>query len=262
MSKLICPNCGAPWPPDAAGRVVCEYCGSLLASEEPRRGTSYSQGPAIREPPIGSEAAELPDWMREMAVPPEREQVWPEGTEWRSGTAYTHRPGVPRRRRRSRVSCVAGFVFILVACLVVWSAFSAASVWLTNSSEPDERRREVAVSAQEGWQSTGLDVRPGQMVTITYLRGTWGVWGGPEGVKNQADAEGFVDEYRPQGPPLPSAPLGALLGRVGDGRPFLVGRGTRFRAGVGGVLSLRINDQWLNDNTGALHVAVVVEAPG
>ena len=94
MSKLICPNCGAPWPPDAAGRVVCEYCGSLLASDGPRRGTSYGQGPASREPSVGSEAAELPDWMREMAVPPGREQVRPEGMEWRSRTMHIHGPGV------------------------------------------------------------------------------------------------------------------------------------------------------------------------
>jgi hypothetical protein len=40
MSKLICPNCGAPWPPDAGGRVVREYCGSLLADEEARRDGS------------------------------------------------------------------------------------------------------------------------------------------------------------------------------------------------------------------------------
>jgi hypothetical protein len=40
MSKLICPNCGAAWPAGAAGRVVCEYCGSLLADEEARRDGS------------------------------------------------------------------------------------------------------------------------------------------------------------------------------------------------------------------------------
>jgi predicted amidophosphoribosyltransferase len=37
MSKLICPNCGAPRPAGVAGRVVCECCGSLLADEEARR---------------------------------------------------------------------------------------------------------------------------------------------------------------------------------------------------------------------------------
>ncbi|HUX75819.1 MAG TPA: hypothetical protein VMY40_04170 [Anaerolineae bacterium] len=37
MAKLIRPNCGAPWPADAGGRVVCGYCGSLLAGEEARR---------------------------------------------------------------------------------------------------------------------------------------------------------------------------------------------------------------------------------
>jgi hypothetical protein len=40
MSKLICPNCGAPWSPGAAGRVVYEFCGSLLSSEEARRDGS------------------------------------------------------------------------------------------------------------------------------------------------------------------------------------------------------------------------------
>jgi hypothetical protein len=38
MSKLIFPNCGAHWTAGAAGRVVCRYCGSLLAEEARRDG--------------------------------------------------------------------------------------------------------------------------------------------------------------------------------------------------------------------------------
>jgi hypothetical protein len=37
MSKLIFPNYGAHWTAGAAGRIVCRYCGSLLADEEARR---------------------------------------------------------------------------------------------------------------------------------------------------------------------------------------------------------------------------------
>ena len=74
------------------------------------------------------------------------------------------------------------------------------------------------------------------------------------------DAEGYVGEYRSVGLPLTNAPVGALLGRIGDGAPFLVGEGTRFRSGDSGAVRLMINDQSLEDNFGALRVEVQVSS--
>ena len=116
------------------------------------------------------------------------------------------------------------------------------------------------VSAQEPWQYTGVRVQSGQVVSISYLGGTWGVWGGARGAEHQADALGYEGEFRAVGLPVTSAPVGALLGRIGDGPAFLVGRELRFRSGETGALHLMINDHALDDNIGYLQVEVQVSS--
>jgi hypothetical protein len=116
----------------------------------------------------------------------------------------------------------------------------------------------VYVSANERWGDTGIEVRNGDIVSIDYLDGSWTVRGGASGQRNQAGPNGYPGEYLSVGVPLPSAPVGALVGRIGDGKPFLVGYGARFRAGEEGVLKFTINDVGLEDNTGALKLKVEV----
>src|SRR6185295_14809247 len=41
--------------------------------------------------------------------------------------------------------------------------------------------------------------------------------------------------------PLPKVRIGALIGRFGDGTPFLIGTGGTFKADRDGVLQLRVN---------------------
>ncbi len=72
----------------------------------------------------------------------------------------------------------------------------------------------------------------------------------------QTHAEGFEGEYRAVGLPLTRTPTGALVGRIGNGQPFLVDDEVRFRAGESGSLRLMINDQLLEGNPGALRVEV------
>ena len=116
----------------------------------------------------------------------------------------------------------------------------------------------VTVSAKQHWPKTGVEVQTGQIVSITYLNGTWGMWGGPEGVKRQADGTGFEDEYRDKAP-FPDAPLGALIGRVGSGPLFFVGNHLTFIAGEDGPLALQVNDGWLDDSTGELTVQITLQ---
>jgi hypothetical protein len=112
----------------------------------------------------------------------------------------------------------------------------------------------MTVPAQEDWHSSGLRVRPGQTVTVVYLGGTWSVWGGP---KQQADGAGHAGEYR-DSLPVPGAPAGALIGRIGEGPPFYVGNHLTLTTRQAGILWLGINDYWHTDNTGALQVRVSV----
>ena len=106
--------------------------------------------------------------------------------------------------------------------------------------------------------ATDIEVQHDDIVSIDYLDGAWTVRGGPVGQGNQVGPNGYPGEYLSVGVPLPSAPVGALVGRIGDGRPFQVGYGARFRAGEEGVLKFMINDVGLEDNTGALKLKVEV----
>jgi hypothetical protein len=116
------------------------------------------------------------------------------------------------------------------------------------------------VSTRSPWQSTDLYVPKGPVVAIRYMEGTSRVLGEARGAKMQIHAEGFVGECRAVGLPLTRAPVGVLVGRIGNGQPFLVDDEVRFRAGESGSLRLMINDQLLEDNPGALRVEVRISA--
>jgi hypothetical protein len=147
-------------------------------------------------------------------------------------------------------------MFAASLCMLGWVVFAivGASVvepasWLTVS-------RVITVPADRGWQYTGIRVREGQVVSIRYLDGRWGIWGGPRAVEQLTDAAGLPGEYRSLGLPLASAPAGALVGRIGTGAVFHVGTHTRFRSAERGRLELTINDHWLGDNLGAVRVEI------
>ena len=54
--------------------------------------------------------------------------------------------------------------------------------------------------------------------------------------------------------PIPNAPAGALIGRIDNGQPFLIGRNTSVRMPAGGTLFLGINDDNVSDNNGNFRV--------
>lgn len=114
------------------------------------------------------------------------------------------------------------------------------------------------VYAYRQWQSLGLELEAGDQVTIR-AQGQWqyspyvGLHG-PEGGGKPVTVDTYPIADRYSG-----VDGGALIGRIGDtGTPFYVGRGTVIFAELPGKLYLRINDDLLGDNKGALTVNVVV----
>ncbi len=115
------------------------------------------------------------------------------------------------------------------------------------------RERTVTVQARQAWTDTGIDVRRGQQI---YLAANgeirWGTGGrkdGPEGESNSP-----VNQNRP----IPNRPAGALIGRVGEyDAPFFAGsdRGP-YQMRAAGRLYLGVNDDYLQDNSGAFRVVV------
>ena len=109
----------------------------------------------------------------------------------------------------------------------------------------------VSVPANRAWTDTGLTVNQGDKVvfqatgTITYGRSP-GQTATPDGGQ----------DHRAQYP-APSLPVGALLGRVGNGAPFGIGTQTQpLPMPASGRLMLGINDNELSDNGGAYTVVV------
>ena len=121
---------------------------------------------------------------------------------------------------------------------------------------PHTRLSPTLIYAYRQWQSAGLDVQKGDVVTIRAT-GEW-------------QYSPFVGLHGPEGGgrpvTVPSYPLrhldgGVLLGRIGEGAPFYVGRGTKLVAQEAGRLYFRINDDLLGDNKGQLALTIEVRTP-
>ena len=114
------------------------------------------------------------------------------------------------------------------------------------------RERDVRVNARDAWTDTGISVRPGQTV---YFNATGRVRWGPGRQDGPAGEKGSP---RNEGRPIPSRPAAALIGRVGDGNDiFFIGDDSEgIRVRNGGTLYLGINDDFLQDNSGAFSVTV------
>jgi hypothetical protein len=115
-----------------------------------------------------------------------------------------------------------------------------------------ERERTVSVDARSPWTDTGVTVRNGQDVTFTASGEVrWG-----PGRRDGAEGERNSPYNRAR--PMPDRNAAALIGRIGEnGDPFFIGN-TRgpLRLRGSGRLYLGINDDFLQDNSGALRVLI------
>ncbi len=115
-------------------------------------------------------------------------------------------------------------------------------------------RKLVDVSANAGWQDSGIVLQKGMPVHIE-VRGTWKV-------VLETDAAGFVipEKMRPRASRIH---LGSLVGVIASSpselekmKPFLIKPGQDFVAKESGRLSMRMFDIQPADNEGALKVLV------
>lgn len=110
----------------------------------------------------------------------------------------------------------------------------------------------IAVHANRPWTDTGLVVRSGEAMRFAAS----GEIKFGMGDTQRANADGNA-EVRNTSFPVSSAPVGALIGRIGTGEPFLIGSRTEpITMGRTGRLFLGINDDGFGDNTGQFVVKV------
>ena len=111
----------------------------------------------------------------------------------------------------------------------------------------------VTIEAARGWNETGIIVGAGDLLTIKYVSGEWSPWPG-----GAYDAIGSGGDPRCRCNVMDAVSHAALIGRIEENQPFLVGKEYRHQVGENGKLYLGINDVDLYDNSGSLEVEVTV----
>jgi hypothetical protein len=105
----------------------------------------------------------------------------------------------------------------------------------------------LMVPAQQAWTPTGLAVRRGERLTFTA--------NGQITFPGTASPQGSSETN--QGNPLPAAPTGALIGKIGqNGQPFVIGNSATITAPAAGQLFVGINDGHFGDNNGSFQVQI------
>jgi len=118
------------------------------------------------------------------------------------------------------------------------------------------------ISARKPWTDTGIDLKEGEKILIV-AKGTWDASGsdapepdlpcGPEGIVPPK----WVKDLSPY--PYHGRRIHELLGKIGRGKPFYVGKKYEGVVEKAGRLYLGINDWKVSDNDGHLDVRVEIE---
>ena len=111
----------------------------------------------------------------------------------------------------------------------------------------------IEVEARAGWNNTHIEVEEGDLLTISYVSGRWSPWPG-----DRYDAIGSGGDPRCRCNVMEGVSHAALIGRIGDHEPFLVGERYHHSIGESGILYLGINDVDIYDNSGHLQVKVEI----
>lgn len=110
----------------------------------------------------------------------------------------------------------------------------------------------VSVQSTERWTDTAVVVRAGDLIRFT-ASGTIQM----SDVSDIADPGGSRTGRLAKDAPMPSQLAGALIGRVGESAPFMIGNATgAVRMPQGGRLFLSVNDDYLGDNSGLFRVTI------
>jgi len=113
--------------------------------------------------------------------------------------------------------------------------------------------REVTVDASRGWVDTGIDVRTGDMLSI-QASGTVTL---STNTSDVAEPAGSRTNRRASSAPLPNESAGALIARVANAAPVIVGSRQSITANATGRLYLAVNDDFFDDNRGEYRVSII-----
>jgi hypothetical protein len=111
----------------------------------------------------------------------------------------------------------------------------------------------ITVPGNQQWVDSGLTVRQGEALSIR-ASGEVVLSADPN---DKASPNGALGGRHATNAPLPQTLAGALIGRIGNGRPFGIGAGpANINAPDSGRLYLGVNDDGMGDNTGQFQVSI------
>lgn len=171
--------------------------------------------------------------------------------------------GVSQQKVAVRLTMVVVSCLILgITSVLVWSLLSATNNLPTH---PPVSSLTIEIPANVAWVNTGLTLQAGQFATASAT-GDVSLWNLPNGKASpnggeftcdKAEAEASAGRKYEDDCLMKDKPWGALIGRVGDGTPFVIGTSFRFESTNSGNLFLAINEccDW-SDNSGAYQVTI------
>ncbi|HEX5069222.1 MAG TPA: hypothetical protein VFV78_03320 [Vicinamibacterales bacterium] len=113
----------------------------------------------------------------------------------------------------------------------------------------------VDVSSQQAWTDTGITVRAGDPLLI---RASGQIRFSGNG-RDTAEPDGARGRASTAAAPMPNVEIGALIGRIGNSAPFLIGSDSGdLRAPRDGRLYLGVNDDILRDNAGQFRAILTI----
>ena len=114
----------------------------------------------------------------------------------------------------------------------------------------------IDVPTGEAWTDTGLQVAAGDQVRVitsgSSPMGPSAPAVTPAGVADCTPNPNFV---------APDLPCYALIGRIGESAPFLIGPDATFNVNVSGQVFLGVNDDFFPDNEGIWQASILVISP-
>ena len=120
-------------------------------------------------------------------------------------------------------------------------------------SDAPRNARSVVVPSNVAWTNTRIQVTPGQWLRFEPSGEIRLSFNGDD----TALAAGSKTFRFAERAPIPTIPVGALIGRVNSGKPFSIGNTTQaFQMPANGTLFLGVNDDHVSDNSGNYVVKV------
>jgi len=110
----------------------------------------------------------------------------------------------------------------------------------------------IRIPGNQQWVPTGFAVRRGETL---HFNSTGEVMWAPDAA-DRATPRGAISGRKAPTPPVGNAPGGALIARIDNGKPFLIGNQGSVRMPATGQLFLGINDDAVADNTGDFFVTI------